>query len=111
MATQKKRARGRSRPELTFGGAWDYAPAPEATDHVEVASRHGLFVGGAFVRPRSGKHFSTVNPATGQKLSEVAQAGAKDVDLAVQAAQKALPAWRRLRGEDRARSSSTRAIR
>ena len=103
MATQKKRARGRSRPELTFGGAWDYAPAPEATDHVEVASRHGLFVGGAFVRPRSGKHFETVNPATGQKLSEVAQAGAKDVDLAVQAAQKALPAWRRLRGEDRAR--------
>ncbi len=103
MATQKKRARGRSRPELTFGGAWDYAPAPEATDHVEVASRHGLFLGGAFVRPRSGKYFATVNPATGLKLSEVAQAGAKDVDLAVQAAQKALPGWRRLSGEDRAR--------
>ena len=32
---------------LEFGSAWDYAPAPEATDHVRIAKRHELFIGGA----------------------------------------------------------------
>jgi aldehyde dehydrogenase (NAD+) len=96
------RRRGK-RPELTFGGVWDYAPAPESTDHVVVEDRYGLFVDGQFVRPRSGKHFATTNPATDQPLCQVAQAGAKDVDAAVQAARRALPGWRRLPGADRAR--------
>lgn len=103
MANTEKRGRGARRPELTFGGAWDYAPAPEATDHVEVADRYDLFVGGSFVRPKTRKYFATTNPATEQRLSQVAQAGAKDVDAAVQAAKRALPSWRRLSGDDRAR--------
>ena len=44
-----------------------------------------------------------MNPATEAPLSEVAQAGEKDVDAAVQAAAKAFPAWRKLSGEDRGR--------
>src|SRR6185437_11006716 len=27
---------------------WDYAPAPEATDHVRLADRYGLFIDAAF---------------------------------------------------------------
>jgi len=103
MANTEKKVRSNKRPELTFGGAWDYAPAPEATDHVAIDDRYGLFVGGAFVRPKSGKYFATTNPATEQQLSQVAQANAKDVDAAVQAAKKALPGWRKLSGDDRAR--------
>jgi len=34
-------------PELQFGKAWNYAPAPESTDHFTIAPRHELFVGGA----------------------------------------------------------------
>ena len=103
MADTEKKARASRRPELTFGSAWDYAPAPEATDHVTIDDRYGLFVDGAFQRPKSGKYFATTNPATEQQLSEVAQANAKDVDAAVQAARKALPGWRKLSGDDRAR--------
>jgi len=90
-------------PALTFGNAWKYAPAPESTEHVVIEKRYGLFVGGEFVRPKSGKHFATENPATGEKLCEVAHANDKDVDAAVQAAKRALPGWRKLSGEDRAR--------
>ena len=53
MANTDKRKRRRERPDLTFGGVWDYAPAPESTDHVAVADRYGLFVGGGWIRPRS----------------------------------------------------------
>ena len=88
---------------LTFGGVWAYAPAPESTDHFTIAPRHELFVGGEFRKPKTGEYFATINPATEAVLSEVALAGEKDVDAAVQAATKAFPAWRKLSGEDRAR--------
>ncbi len=90
-------------PELTFGQRWAYAPSREATDHVKIPARRDLFVGGAWTKPKSKTWFPTVNPATGAALGEVAFAGPQDVDAAVQAAGKALPAWRRLSGEDRGR--------
>jgi aldehyde dehydrogenase (NAD+) len=101
-ATRKPRQKT-IEPELQFGQTWQYAPAPESTEPVAIADRYGLFVGGAFVRPKSGKYFATINPATQQPLAEVALANQKDVDAAVQAAKQALPAWRKLSGDDRAR--------
>jgi len=77
------------RPSLEFGSAWSYAPSPEATDHVVLAPRYGLFIGGRFVAPRSKKHFRTINPATEAVVSEVAEAGAADVDAAVRSAEDA----------------------
>jgi aldehyde dehydrogenase (NAD+) len=79
----------RERPRLEFGRAWDYVPAPEARDHVRIEKRYGLFVGGRFVPPRSKKSFPTINPATEEVLSEVAEAGPADVDAAVRAAEEA----------------------
>ena len=90
-------------PELQFGGAWRYAAAPEQTDHFSVAERYGLFVDGEFAPPAGGEHFATINPATEEQLSEVAQAGEADVDAAVQAATRAFASWRRLTGDERAR--------
>src|SRR5690606_29041178 len=106
-ASASKAPRGRRgarvERELSFGNTWQYEPAKESTDHVAIGDRYGLFVAGAFVRPKSGKYFATFNPATGQQLAEVALANQKDVDGAVQAAKQALPAWRKLSGDDRAR--------
>ena len=62
-----------------------YSPAPERTP-VHIEERCPLFIDGRFVSPRSRKWFRTINPATEEDLAEVAQAGAKDVDLAVAAA-------------------------
>ena len=99
----EKQAAAQKAPELQFGKVWNYDPAPEGIDHFTIAPRYELFVGGAWTKPKTGKYFVTVNPATEAPLSEVAQAGEKDVDAAVQAAAKAFPAWRKLSGEDRGR--------
>jgi aldehyde dehydrogenase (NAD+) len=82
----------------------DYAPAPEATDHVKVRADHGLLIGGRWVEPASGKHFKTINPATEEVLSSVAEAGEEDVDAAVKAARGAYAkVWSRLSGAERAK--------
>jgi len=48
-----------------------------------------LFIGGEFYPSFSGKRFATVNPATGETVVEVAEAGKEDLDRAVEAARKA----------------------
>ena len=89
---------------LDAGQAWDYAPAPEATDIVSIASSYDLFIGGEFVPPAGGGHFATLNPATEQPLAEVAQATEQDVDRAVRAARDAYQgAWGGLPAQERAK--------
>jgi aldehyde dehydrogenase (NAD+) len=89
---------------LDFGNAWEYAPAPEATDHVKIDPKYGLFIGGRWVSPRSGKFFQTISPSTEQVLAEVAEANAQDVDDAVKAAREAYDKyWGKMRGADRAK--------
>ena len=89
---------------------WQYADAPESTDIVKLDKRYGLFIGGEFVEPKSGKWFATINPATEEKLAEVADAGPEDVDLAVRTARKASKErWRKLPGRARAKYSAIAA--
>ena len=51
------------------------------------------------------RKFDTINPATGEKLTEIVEASAEDVDLAVQAARKAFEdrggAWRKMSASER----------
>ena len=82
---------------------FEYAPAPEAIDHVRIQPRYGLFVGGRMLEPHSKKRFPTINPATEEKLSEVAEADAVDVGRAVSAADKAFTSWSRMAPSRRAR--------
>jgi aldehyde dehydrogenase (NAD+) len=83
---------------------WEYATAPEATDIVRIQDRYGLFIGGEFVEPKSGKYFPTINPATEETLAEVAEAGQEDVELAVRTAQDAYrERWRDLPSAERAK--------
>jgi len=82
---------------------FEYAPAPEAIDHVKIQPRYGLFIGGKMVEPHSKKHFPTINPATEKKLAEVAEADATDVDRAVKAAARAFESWSHLPASQRSR--------
>jgi aldehyde dehydrogenase (NAD+) len=94
----------RSPSALATETPFAYAPARESADIVHVAPRYGLFIGGEFVEPRSEKWFATVNPATEERLSEVAEAGPQDVDLAVTTAREAWEDhWRDLPGRERAK--------
>ena len=48
-----------------------------------------LFINNEWVDSKSGKTFATYNPATGEKICDVAEGDAADIDLAVAAAKKA----------------------
>jgi aldehyde dehydrogenase (NAD+) len=63
----------------------------------------GHFIAGSFVAPQSGKHFETMEPATGKVLARIALGAAADIDAAVAAAGKAGGRWAKLGGHDRAR--------
>jgi aldehyde dehydrogenase (NAD+) len=84
--------------------AWEYAPAPESKEIVRLQDRYGLFVGGEFVEPKSGRWFETIDPSTEETLAEVAEAGPEDVEVAVTAARDAWTSrWRDLPGSERAK--------
>src|ERR1051326_3142308 len=87
---------------LNFGAKWDYAPAPEDWKNYVIAPRHELFIDGKFVAPRSKKYFDSVNPATEQKLTEIAAGNATDVDAAVKSARRAYDkVWSKMPGRER----------
>ncbi|KQW70159.1 aldehyde dehydrogenase family protein [Methylibium sp. Root1272] len=65
--------------------------------------RHQLFIGGRFLNAESGATLATLNPHDNSVIADVAMAGRADVDKAVTAARRALPAWRRLSGAERGR--------
>jgi len=88
-------------PSLNFDTDWTYSAAPESTDHIKLKKRYDLFINGAFVKPKSGKYFDTINPATEKPIAKIADAGAADVDAAVKAARKAFPAWTKMPAADR----------
>ncbi|MCM2421239.1 MULTISPECIES: aldehyde dehydrogenase family protein [unclassified Streptomyces] len=83
--------------------AFEYAPAPESRAVVDIAPSYGLFIDGQFSDAAAGKVFKTVSPSSEEVLSEVAQAGAEDVDRAVKAARKAFEKWSALPGAERAK--------
>ncbi|MEU3215512.1 aldehyde dehydrogenase family protein [Streptomyces sp. NPDC006971] len=83
--------------------AFEYAPAPESRAVVDIAPSYGLFIDGEFTDAADGRVFKTVSPSTEEVLSEVARAGAEDVDRAVRAARKAFEKWSALPGSERAK--------
>ena len=86
------------------GLAWEYAPAPESRDVATIEPEYGLFVDGEFRPAASGRTFATVNPATEEVLSKVAEAGTADVEQAVAAARTAYEhVWRPMPGSERAK--------
>src|SRR5437868_12823005 len=85
-------------------------PTMAIAEDLEVASflkgqPKKLFIGGRWVDSASGKTFDSINPATGEVLARVAEAGAEDVDRAVAAARKSFEKgeWRELPPAERAK--------
>ncbi len=97
---KNKGRKGSHAEGLNFGGAWDYAPAPESAK-VVIAPKYGHYINGKFSAP--GKGFDTINPANEDVLSQVTQGTTRDVNKAVAAAREALPKWAKLKGTDRAK--------
>ncbi|MGM0589011.1 MAG: aldehyde dehydrogenase family protein [Bacteroidota bacterium] len=98
QVTQKPTSPNRS---LDFSHGWDYAPAPQSSDFVELKDQYELYIGGEFVTPESKTYFDSINPATEETLAQIAEAGQTDIDKAVNAARQGLKAWQKLSGRER----------
>ncbi|WP_010676364.1 aldehyde dehydrogenase family protein [Bacillus timonensis] len=64
-----------------------------------------LYINGEFVESASGKTFESYNPATGEVLATVSEAGPEDIDRAVKAARKAFDEgpWSKMTAAQRSR--------
>jgi aldehyde dehydrogenase (NAD+) len=99
MATKKNNT-----IKLKFDSARNLAPAPESKSAAKINPRYDLFINGKFEKPQSKKYFDTINPATEEKLSSVAEANAADVNKAVAAARIAYEkTWKKTSPKERAK--------
>lgn len=60
--------------------------------NITFDSQYPLFIGGELIEPDNG-YMDVLNPATGEKLTQIARGNATDIDKAVQAAQGAFNQW------------------
>ena len=98
----------------------DVSTSPDMTKTPEKIQN---FIDGQFVEPVGGRYLDNIEPATGKPYSQVADSDARDVELAVAAAEKAFADWSSKSGRravansaahrrlDRARSGKIRARR
>src|SRR2546421_11355788 len=61
------------------------------------------FINGEFVEPIAGRYLDNIEPATGEPYSQVADSDARDLDLAVAAAEKAFTEWSKKPAAERSR--------
>ncbi|MFO0093006.1 MAG: aldehyde dehydrogenase family protein, partial [Gemmatimonadaceae bacterium] len=88
-----------ARPDLSATlpqGAAQYAIT------IPIKSRYDNWIDGGFRAPVRGQYFSNPTPITGQHLCDVARSTAEDVELALDAAHRAAPAWGRTSATQRA---------
>ena len=60
---------------------------------VSYKSRYENWIGGEWVAPVKGRYFENPSPVNGRTFCEVARSGAEDIELALDAAHAAAPAW------------------
>ena len=90
-------------PEIIPTGL-DYVASRESTEVVSIDERYDLWIDGQSSPPAANRYFPSINPATEETLSRVAEAGEEDVDRAVAAARKAYTGvWGSMEGAERSK--------
>ncbi|MBK1873917.1 MULTISPECIES: aldehyde dehydrogenase family protein [unclassified Marinobacter] len=70
-----------------------YAQPGKDGSVVSFKTRYGNYIGGEWVAPVKGEYFENITPVTGDVICEIPRSTAEDIDLALDAAHKAAPAW------------------
>jgi aldehyde dehydrogenase len=77
--------------------------APGTPDaKVSFKPRYENWIGGEWVPPVKGQYFEDISPVNGKPFTEVARSTHEDIDLALDAAHKAAPAWGKTTATQRA---------
>ncbi|MFD1210486.1 aldehyde dehydrogenase family protein [Arthrobacter sp. GCM10027362] len=79
-----------------------YAQPGRPGAKVSFKPRYENWIGGEWVAPVKGRYFEDISPVTGKVFCEVARGTAEDIELALDAAHKAAPAWGRTSVAERA---------
>ncbi|MEP6852273.1 MAG: aldehyde dehydrogenase [bacterium] len=79
-----------------------FSPPGQSDSKVTVESRYENFIGGEWVPPVNGQYFENPSPVTGRTFTEIARGTAGDIELALDAAHGAAPAWGRTSPAERA---------
>ncbi|HSP56746.1 MAG TPA: aldehyde dehydrogenase family protein [Halomonas sp.] len=72
-----------------------YANPGQPGSVVSYQKRYGNYIGGEFVDPVKGQYFDNVSPVNGEVFCEIPRSSAEDIELALDAAHQAAPAWGR----------------
>jgi len=79
-----------------------YATPGSPDSKVTFKPRYENWIGGEWVAPVKGQYFEDISPVNGKPFTEVARGTAEDIDLALDAAHKAAPAWGKTSAAERA---------
>jgi aminomuconate-semialdehyde/2-hydroxymuconate-6-semialdehyde dehydrogenase len=93
----------RPRPESNRGEPWR-RPVERLNFCVRTESPQiQNFIDGQFIEPIGGKYLDNIEPATGKPYSQIADSDARDVEVAVAAAEKAFVEWSRKPAAERSK--------
>ena len=82
----------------------EYVDSREAAHLADLDDSYDLWIDGAPAAPRSGRYFTTLNPATEEPLARVAEGGEEDVAAAMEAARRAYDkTWGKLPAGERSK--------
>ena len=70
-----------------------FAAPGESDSPVGLRDRYENFIGGEWVAPTTGEYRENLTPSTGEAFCEIAYSGARDIELALDAAHAAKDAW------------------
>jgi aldehyde dehydrogenase len=70
-----------------------YEVPGESGSPVELKERYENFIGGQWIAPTTGEYRDNLTPSTGSPFCEVANSGAQDIELALDAAHAAKEDW------------------
>ena len=78
-----------------------YAPPGTEGSVVSYEARYDNWIGGKRVAPVKGQYFENVSPINGKPFCEIARSTAEDIELALDAAHAAAPAWGKMAAGER----------
>ncbi|GAA1583773.1 aldehyde dehydrogenase [Leucobacter aridicollis] len=79
-----------------------YAFPGQPDSLVTFKGRYEHYIGGEWVPPVKGQYFENITPVTGKAFCEVARGTAEDIEVALDAAHRAAPAWGKTSPAERA---------
>ncbi|WP_418648001.1 aldehyde dehydrogenase family protein [Thauera butanivorans] len=79
-----------------------YAHPGQSGAPVQHKARYDNFIGGRWMAPVKGQYFDVVTPISGQVYTQAARSTAEDIELALDAAHAAFPAWSKTPAAERA---------